>query len=294
MSEQMSPAAVKKLGLGIVFVVIAIIVMGSFKGCVKQIPPGTVGIKFNGSSGISEKLLKPEVKIVLPWEQLIIYPTSIKNASYVRRANEGAAEGDDAIPASTFEGATLPVDVTVAFHIDPANVVKAFENFGTAELSELDDHFIRSAATYAINVVSGARSIFDLTTKERAQFGPDVKAVLAPILADYGITIDDVFIGEVYPSAEVREKVSESIAVRTQLDTARNELERAKIDALTVETNAKKQAEISRLMSEQGDKAIALKRIDIRRKAIAKWKAGGGAPSVVGDGTIPFTTIAPK
>lgn len=285
----------KKPLLTVIFSVIALIILfGMFKSCVRQIPPGSVGIKFNGSTGISEKLLKPEVKFVWPTEQLIIYPTSIKNASYVQRSSEGSRQGDDSIRCLTIEGATLPVDVTVAFHVDPAQVVTAFENFGTSNLGEIDEIYIRSATTYAINVVSGKRSIFDLTTKERAQFGPDVKKILAPIMFDYGITVDDVFIGEVYPSQEIRAKVSESINVRTQLDTARNELERAKIDAVTVETNAKKQAELSRLLSQQGDKAIALKKIEIRRKAIAKWKEGGGDPAVVGDGKIPFTSIEVK
>lgn len=257
----------------------------------KQIPPSSVGIKFNAASGLSEKLLKPELQFIGLNQRLIIYPTSIKNATYVRNSNEGERRGDDSIQATTVEGASLPVDVTVAYHVDPANVLKAFENFGTENLEEIQGTYVRSSAIYAVNIVSGQRSIFDLTAKDRASFGPDVKAVLGPILADYGITVDDVYIREVYPSQEVQTKVSESIAVRTQLDTARNELERAKIDSQTTETNAKKQAEINRLLALQGDKSIALRKLEIRRKAIEKWKAAGGEVPAIGDGTVPFTDI---
>jgi len=150
---------------------------------------------------------------------------------------------------------------------------------------------VRSSAMYAVNVVSGQKSIFDLTAKDRAQFGPEVKAVLAPILLEYGITVDDVYIREVYPSQEVQNKVSESIAVRTQLDTAKNELERAKIDSATVQTNAEKQAQINALLASQGDKSIELRRLEIRKKAIEKWKAAGGEVPAIGDGTVPFTDI---
>jgi len=268
-----------------------VVVFGWVSTRFKQIPPSSVGIKFNATSGLSEKLLKPELQFIGINQRLIIYPTSIKNATYVRNSNEGDRRGDDSIKASTNEGATLPVDVTVAYHVDPGNVVRAFENFGTEDLSEIQGTFVRSSAMYAVNVVSGQKSIFDLTAKDRAQFGPEVKAVLAPILLEYGITVDDVYIREVYPSQEVQNKVSESIAVRTQLDTAKNELERAKIDSATVQTNAEKQAQINALLASQGDKSIELRRLEIRKKAIEKWKAAGGEVPAIGDGTVPFTDI---
>lgn len=276
------------------YLILAVLTSLSLTGCMKQIPPSSVGVKFNGMSGYSQKLLKPELTMVYPNEQLIIYPTSIKNASYVKAGGEGERMGDDSVKASTVEGAILPVDVTVAYHVDPENVMLAFQNFGTEDLASIQKVFIRTAADYAVNTVAGSRSIFDLTAKERAKFGPEVKAVIGPLLMKYGITVDDVYIGEVYPSAEIQAKVSESIAVRTQLDTARNELERAKIDAKTVETQAKQQAEISALLATQGEITIALKKQEIRRKAIAKWKAAGGAPPMIGDGSIPFTSIKLK
>lgn len=261
------------------------------RGCFKQIPPSSVGIKFNASSGISEQLLKPQVTFVGFRQRLIIYPTSIKNASYVRNSNEGERHGDDSIQASTIEGATLPVDVTVAWHVDPANVLKAFENFGTDDLGQVQSTFIRPSANYAVNVVSGSRSIFDLTSKERAQFGPEVKKVLGPILADFGITVDDVYIGEVFPNSEINKKVSERVAKRNELEQASIALDQAKIDAKTILTVAKKQAELNRQLALQGDQAIELRRLENRRKAIDAWD---GNPSQVGDGTIPFTDINPR
>ena len=260
-------------------------------GCFKQIPPSSVGIKFNASSGISEKLLKPQVTFIGWRQRLIIYPTSIKNASYVKNAGEGERHGDDSVKASTVEGATLPVDVTVAWHVDPANVVKAFQNFGTEDLDEIQRTFIRSTAIYGVNVVSGQRSIFDLTSKERSLFGPEVKKVISPILDDMGISVDDVYIGEVYPSGEITSKVSERVAKRNELEQAIIGLQQAKIDAQTTLTNAKKQAELNALLAQQGDKAIQIKRLENQRRAIAAWD---GAPSQISDGTIPFTNINPR
>jgi regulator of protease activity HflC (stomatin/prohibitin superfamily) len=260
----------------------------SLGGCTHEVPPASVGIRFNASSGISEKLLKPQVLWLGPRDRLIVYPTSIRNATYTRNANEGERMGDDSIQASTAEGSTLPVDITISYHVDPDNVVKAFENFGTADLHQIQTDYIRWATIYSVNVVSGRHSIFDLTSKDRAGFGPEVKAELAPILGSWGITVDDVYLGEVYPNEEVRSKVNERINMKNGLELAKVSLQRAQIDSQTILTNAKKDASLNALLAEQGEKSLELKKLELQRQAIAKWD---GKPPIIGGSSIPFTDI---
>lgn len=257
-------------------------------GCMTQIPPASVGVRFDAFTGISEHLLKPQVVYRKPWERVIIYPTSIKNATFVKNPTEGSRRGDDSLTASTSEGGQIPIDVTVAWHVDPANVAKMFESFGTEDLDEIQETFIRYYTAFSLNVVSGSRTIFDVTSKERATLGADVKKVLAPLLADYGISVDDVYIGEVYPSDEMQKKVNERLNKYNELTVAKNKLQQAKIDAQTILTNANKQATLNELLSQQGESILALKRYENKKAAIEKWD---GAPPAVGDGLIPFTNI---
>ena len=270
----------------------SVVLLPTLTGCMTQIPPSHVGIKFNGANGISEKLLKPEL-VYRGWnDQIIVYPTSIRNASYVQNATEGERAGDDSLKATTSEGSKLPVDLTVAYHVDPANVLLAFQNFGTEDLAEVQRTFVRTTAAYGLDIVTGTRSIFALTSKERSTIGPEVKRVVAPILAEYGITVDDVAIGEIHPDKEIQARVAESVGIRAELDTKKTELERARIEAQTVETEARKNAELNTLLSSQsGAQAIAVKKLEILRKAIEKWKAAGGKPPMVGGGTVPFTDV---
>jgi regulator of protease activity HflC (stomatin/prohibitin superfamily) len=257
-------------------------------GCMKNIPPASVGIKFSGSTGISEKLVKPQVVWVGPGEQLIVYPTSIKNATYTKNATEGERQGDDSIKASTVEGSILPVDVTVSYHVEPADVLAAFQNFGTEDLNQVQVEFIRWATISAVNVVAGQKSIFDLTSKDRAAFSTQIKAIVKPTLGEWGLTVDDVYVGEVYPNEEVHKKVEERIAAKNTLELAKVSLQRAKIDAETTMTNAKKEAELNRLLASQGDKTLELRKLELLKKAIDRWD--GKAP-VIGSSNIPFTNI---
>ncbi len=260
----------------------------SLAGCTTQVPPASVGIKFNATSGLQETLIQPQVIWVGPRDQLIVYPTSIRNATYTRNANEGERYGDDSIQASTSEGSILPVDVTVAYHVQPENALKAFQNFGTADLKTIQSTYIRSVTNYGVNVVSGSKSIFDLTSKDRAVFGREVKDVVAPILDDWGITVDDVYIGEVYPNEQVKEKVDERIATRNQLELSKVALQKAKIDSETILTNAKSQADISAMLSQQGDKVVQLKRLELQKMAM---KSGMGMPRLLGNPRFLLPTL---
>ena len=258
-------------------------------GCAREIPPAQVGVKFSSTSGTEDTILKAQVVWVLPRQRLVLYPTNIRNATYTRGGHGGAERsGNDSIPCSTNEGAIRPVDVTISYHVDPANVMTVYRNFGTNDIQQIQTEFIRPTTNWAMNSVSGQKSVFQLTSKERAQFGQRIKTLLTPKLSAWGITVDDVFTGEVYPPEEVKQKVNERISVRAELDTAQVTLKRATVEAETIQTKAKEQAEVNRLLGEAGDKAVALKKIELRRQAIAKWD---GVAPLNGDGRIPFTDL---
>ena len=269
-----------KKNLGFIALAVLTLTAG---GCMKQIPPASVGIKFSAQSGLSQKLIKPQVVWLGFREELIIYPTSIRNATYTKNSKEGERQGDDSIQASTVEGSILPVDVTVSYHVEPADVLTAFQNFGKVQVE-----FIRWATISAVNVVAGQRAIFDLTSKDRAAFSTQIKAIVKPMLAGWGLTVDDVYVGEVYPNQEVHDKVQERIAAKNTLELAKVSLQRAKIDAETTLTNAKKDAELNGLLASQGEKTLELRKLELLKKAIERWD---GKSPMIGSNNIPFTNI---
>lgn len=280
-----------KIPSGVIWTIIGVVALVYFANRFQKIPPASVGVKFSAHTGLSEKLVEPRLEFVAPYQELIIYPTSMKNASYVRRSSEGARKGDDSIVVSTIEGASLPVDLTVAWHVEPQNVVLTFQNFGTSDLEEIQEDFIRYVAIYGINSVSGTRSIFDLTAKERSSFGPQVKQAIKPLLAEFGITVDEVYVGEIYPAPDIMETVKERVNKRNELELAKVNLEKSKIDATTLLTVAERDAQVNALNAQQGSVAVELRKLDLRKRALAKWN--GAAPEI-GDPKVPFTDIGLK
>ena len=74
-------------------------------------------------------------------DHVVIYPTSIHNASYVKNSHEGERMADDSVIATPVEGAQLPIDLTVVRHVDPAadiNRLKAQQGDEAVELKKRD------------------------------------------------------------------------------------------------------------------------------------------------------------
>ncbi len=262
-------------------------------GCsYRSIPPGSVGVKFNGASGISQHLLKPEVVFVGWNDHLIIYPTNIQQATFVMNAREGDKLKDDSIRATTSEGATLPVDVSVSYRIpgDPGNITTVFNKFGMPDsdpdhpLHYIQSEFVRWATVVAVNHVSGQHSIFDLLSKDRAAFGPEVKAELAPVMESWGLKCEDVMIREIHPPEAITTKITEQQSKRAELQQFRIKKQQAVTDAQTTIIEAQREAEKTRLLSQQGTQGLELKKLELRRVFIERWDGKSG---LVGSGPIP-------
>ena len=271
---------------------VALFVMLSTTGCFKSIPPGSVGVKFNGASGISEHILTPSMVWVGWNETLVTYPTSLQQATYVKNAKEGDKEVDDSIRATTSEGATLPVDVTISYRIpgDSGNITTVFNKFGMPE--EDEDHplvhiqaeFVRWATIIAVNNVSSRHSIFDLLSKDRAKFGPEVKAELAPIFEQWGLRCEDCLIREIHPPQEITDRINEQQSAHAELSQLMIEKQQAVTDAQTTVINAQREAEKNHLLSQQGAQALSLKKLELKKAFIERWDGQSG---LVGSGPIP-------
>lgn len=284
-----------KNAVGVIIGVLVLFFLGStlIGGCgFRQIPPGSVGVKFNGASGVSHQLLRPEVVWVGWNERLIIYPTNIQQAIFVRSATEGDKNKDDSVLASTKEGAVLPVDVTVSYRISPTaeSIKLVFDTFGTPEANAnmpmhyIQSTFVRWATIVAVNDVSSRHSIFDLISTRRAQFGPNVKETLTPIMEGWGLKLEDVLIREIHPPEEIVNKITEQQQIRSELQRINIQKQQAITEAQTLIIEAQKEAEQNRLLAMQGAQALELKKLERRKIFIERWD---GHSSIIGDTIIP-------
>ena len=277
----------------------AAIALTALFGCSPHsIPQGSIGVKFNGATGLSDHILKPEW-VWVGWynETLILYPTSIQTISYVHNTKEGDKMKDDSIRATTSEGASLPVDVTVSYRIpaDRASILTVFKTFGIPDndpdhpLTYIQSNFVRWSVISAVNDVSARHTLFNLLTKDRASFGIEVKTELDPVMSKWGLKLESVQIREIHPPAEIEKKLNEQQQARAEVKQLLIKKQQAITDGQTLVIQAQSEAAKNELLSKQGDQAVALKRLELHKIFNEKWD---GEPAAYGPTPISIPSFS--
>jgi regulator of protease activity HflC (stomatin/prohibitin superfamily) len=270
----------------------ALIVLGFTSGC-HQIPPSHVGIKYNGRTGINSQPLEPSVVSVNPLDQERVedFPTKTINVSFAqKKVDESDAEGD-AIVVVTQEGVPIEVDTTVAFHVDKSNAVRVFETFGTADMSKFHEILLVFTQEAMVNAAT-KMSFAEIVANKKALFGDQAQSALRASMSESGFTLDNLYIQDMRRPNEIEARIKERLEARQELGNAQAEQKRAEQEAQTILIKAQQQAEQNRLLgSQSGSTAIKIKKLELRKLAIEKWKKAGGEVPRVGTPGIPFTNI---
>jgi regulator of protease activity HflC (stomatin/prohibitin superfamily) len=261
---------------------IALIGLVSFIGSgggLRRIDAGEVGVKFNGLNGGTASIEQPRFDWYMPWERLIRYPSSLLTNSFVRAANEGDRQGDDSIQALTKSGTIVRLDISVSWRVQAGSLGLVFQNFGERDPQFIGRSYIRPLTNAAANEVVGKMGVEEALVQKRSQLSGLIQERLSAVMSEYGITVEDVNVGEVYPDPKVREAIDRLVKARNQLQLLTKEEQTARETARAIVTDAERQAEESRLFGQLDEQAIKARRLEIRRIRAERWN---GSEAVVG------------
>ncbi|MBA3871187.1 MAG: prohibitin family protein [Chloroflexota bacterium] len=248
--------AVAGLIVGIVFSIIG-------QGII-FVAPTQVAIVVNTLSGELLPPLNSGTHIVVPIIQQVSvdYPITQQEYTMAAGSTEGAQAGDDSVDSRTKDGQTVKLDVTVLFHIVPTEA-------GALYLAWNDNYlagFVRPTTRAIVREVVSKYTAEQIYGEARVQLGADIKQSIGDRFTTEHLALTDFLVRNITFSQEF------TTAIEQKVVAAQN-LERAKTDALTAQTeaegranaviaaangdaqsvqiNAKAQAEALRLVSEQ-------------------------------------------
>ena len=90
------------------------------------IDAGYVGILYNATGGVQQKVLQPQRVVVGFRQRLYTYPTKLQSAKYIQAVDEGENKAADGILITTSENANTTFDVCVVYRVKPENALKVF------------------------------------------------------------------------------------------------------------------------------------------------------------------------
>jgi hypothetical protein len=254
-----------------------------FGGCAlsrtKWIPAGFVGVIYDASSGLQNKVYKPQAVFVGFRQQLYTYPTRLQNALYTQDESAGEVRAADGILVTTNDNANTTFDVAVIYRVKPENVVHVFNEFGAISIEDIQSMHIRRAVKEAANVVSTQYDLFALMGPKRQEASAKLTDELQRRMSRKGISIERAMLGACYPTPEFQQKITSRVNAYIELEISRLRQQIAEIDRQMALVKNESEAQAQTLSAATTkDRSIEMLKIEAQKAAIDKWN--GSLPPV--------------
>jgi regulator of protease activity HflC (stomatin/prohibitin superfamily) len=226
----------KLVALGLVLLVGFVLLSASFV----SVDANQVGVEI--VRGKVKGTLPPGWHIVSPFGTKVAkFSTRLEQTSMLRTTNEGDRTGDDSVQAASREGATISVDITVNYRLDPSKAVKLFNTIRSEK--DLLERVVRPGVRSVTRDVFAQYNAREAITVKRGEIQVGIIKGLEQRFAGQGILLETVDIRELYLPTNLQEQVNQAISAEAAAQRATIERKQKETEAETARLVAQKQAE---------------------------------------------------
>jgi regulator of protease activity HflC (stomatin/prohibitin superfamily) len=156
------------------------------------------------------------------------YDIGLQNLQMTRAAETGQRAGDDSLHFKTHDGNDISVDVTVAWHIDPAKVVYVLQFVG-ANTKSVEEQLVRPVTrTLLRDLLNDLRSEQYYDAAMRFQKAEEAREACNHYLNPEGVVIDQVLLGEHQFNPAYEEVIKDKTLAEQEAARVRSETEAAR------------------------------------------------------------------
>lgn len=250
---------------GIIGAILAVILIGGSIWFVTtftyRIDAGDVGLLI--SYGNKHSNGNPDITVIpqasFGWynptaqQAIFEYPVALQTLAMVANSNEGQQTGDDSITFPTQDGIPLKMDVTAQWRVtDPAKLyimmpgVPLDGNFN----HDVSTKLVRQSVIHALNANGSKYAWQDIANNENA-IESGMQTQLAPIMANYGIAIEQVSLGQPHYSTQQQEAINAVTKAQQDAQAAQFEKQKQQYLADAAQIQAQSQANQIKIINQQ-------------------------------------------
>ncbi|QYA41575.1 prohibitin family protein [Macrococcoides bohemicum] len=233
---------------------------------IEKVPQGYQAVIYS-VSGVKEETKPAGWHFIFPLDKAVHYPIRTQTKEYTD------------LNVATSDGKNLNMDISVNYHVDPTKVVKIFNKFGNADITGLENGFLRTRVLDGLRQSVAKFSVIETFGVKTGEIKKNTLEQLQQNLTDQGFIVEDIAISSPKADKATQAAIDERVK-------ANQELERAKTDRAIAEQNAKKK----QIEAEGQAKANAILEKSltdkiIRKQMIDKWD-GKQPITIGGEGVI--------
>lgn len=207
-----------------------------------RIPANTVGVKVSAFGGIQKDTLQTGYHFKMPFvDKIYKMPTSVQTNTMEK------------ITTQTKDGQWLNTNIDIKYKVNKKEAMTVFENY--QDLENVNKNVIMPAVQRAIESVTGEYDIFEILGSKRTEVYSKIDKTLknrfaADNLEFVSFTITDQDAGD-----EIEQAIKDESVKQKQVDSAKQDQEKAKIDAETKKIQAQAEADTEVIKAEGEAKA---------------------------------------
>ncbi|MGD0830718.1 MAG: prohibitin family protein [Terracidiphilus sp.] len=211
--------------------------------CITSVSAGQVGVPVIYGS-VQPYIIPEGLHTINPFASVTEMSVRSQTYTMVSAENEGEVKGDDSIFAQSSDGVVLTLNVSIVYKLVDADAPWVYRHLGT----DYAGNIVRSAARSAVPDSTSQFTFEEAYASKRAPMAEMIRtrmnASINEILRQYsgfsgaGVVIQQVFIREVKPSAQLLTAIEEKMTAQQQaqqmdftLDKERKEAQRKAIEA---------------------------------------------------------------
>ena len=260
------------LGAGLFVLVLALIGGIVYKINRHWIEAGEVGLIYDASSGLQNKVYEPQALLVGWRQSLYTYPTKPQNAVYTQDATDGEVRAADGILITTSDNANTTFDVSVVFRVKKENVIQVFKTFGPIDIHQIQSQHIRRAIKEGASEIGTKYTVFELMGTKREEASEKLTQELKDRLGPKGITIEHAMLLKAYPNTDTTSRINSSINSFTQIGIATLENQIAQITSQSEVVRAEAAQKARTLTASKTQaKSLTMLNLELEQEAIKKW-----------------------
>lgn len=246
----MEKSNIKWIILGVIVFLAIIVVFNSFT----TIPTGYVGVKTHFGK-VQDDVLQEGINGKIPFIEKIV------------RIDCRTKKVEVSDESSSKDMQTVKVTIAVNYNVKKDTANQLYKEVGT----DYENVIVNPAIQESIKGIMAQYTAEELITK-RAEVSTKALEILTNKISDRGFVVTEYNILNLDFSATYNQAIEAKAVKQQEVETAKAELEKQKIQNEKEISIAEKDAKVMELQNSQiTDKALQLKALEIKQKMIEKW-----------------------
>jgi regulator of protease activity HflC (stomatin/prohibitin superfamily) len=237
-----NPAALRS---GIRTAGIALVAIGLFTACVKQIDAGYIGVQ-SLFGKVKSKVLYSGLNLVNPLVDVKEVDVRTQNYTMSGIHDEGSKEGDDAIRVLTKDGLEVTIDLSVLYRVNDKKATQLVQQIGL----EYEDKVIRPVARTIIRDNAVYYDAVELYSTRRDEFQARIFKGIDDEFSKRGLVLENLLVRNIALPQAVKLTIESKINAEQDAQKMQFVLQKEKQEAERKRVEAQGIADYQRIISE--------------------------------------------